>query len=308
MNATQVEKLKREGFVLRDLDLLAQIEYESQSSTQFPFSQGIEWVQITPNQVVVATSNRAWLHQFGSVGSSDPLSKPMTTKGSISTTRNLLDGAIAAAKNATPPSEPPAMTPIGLVWRLASAYHLNHCTPPLMEEASRRFAAAGRKRLAEWTAQKAIEKDGHDELALLDIQSLGYDAEAVVKALVSPSTMLLVNYFTQSVYAPDPIDCVGYAHTLERLAICISEEYILTLEDLLPPNTNATRCLRVHSSMSDEGDREQKTTEIIAELTPEERTRVALACYKTALLHFTPPQKGYISDKNLKSLLKKMEL
>jgi hypothetical protein len=53
-----------------------------------------------------------------------------------------------------------------------------------MEEARDRFAASGRESLAQWAAQKAREEAGHDRLALLDIQSMGYDAEAVVQALV----------------------------------------------------------------------------------------------------------------------------
>jgi hypothetical protein len=308
IDLSQTEKLRREGSEFCDSDQLAQIKHQAQSGTKFPFSKGIEWVRIAPDRVVVATANRAWIHQSSPVGSSDLFAQPMTTKGTLATTRNLLDGAIAAAKIAMPPSKPPAMTPIRLLWRLAGAYHLNHSTTRHMEEASRRFAAAGRKRLAEWAAQKAIEEDGHDELALLDIQSLGYDAQSVVKALVPPAAIDVLDYFTKSIQAPDPIGCLGYAYTVERLAICIGEHYIQAVEAMLPPGTNATRCLRIHSSIGYEVEHVQETVEMVADLTPQERTSVTVSCYETALRFFTPPKEGYLSDEEIQKVLETMDL
>lgn len=121
-----------------------------------------------------------------------------------------------------------------------------------MEEASQRFAAAGRERLAQWAAQKAIEERGHDQLALLDLQSLGYQVE-VVETLVPPSAKVLLDYFTRSVQTPEPIACVGYSYTMERLALLIGKEYIQMIEALLPSGTSATRCLRVHSALGSDG-------------------------------------------------------
>jgi pyrroloquinoline quinone (PQQ) biosynthesis protein C len=176
-----------------------------------------------------------------------------------------------------------------------------------MEEAQERFAVAARESLAQWAAHKATEEAGHDRLALLDIQSLGYDAEAVVKALFPPAAKTLMDYFTQSVHTTDPIGCVGYSYTMERLALGIGEKYIQAVEALLPQGTHATRCLRVHSSVGSDVEHVKEMVEMVAGLAPQECTRVAAACYETALLCFSPPKEDYISEEELEYVLKPLE-
>jgi pyrroloquinoline quinone (PQQ) biosynthesis protein C len=176
-----------------------------------------------------------------------------------------------------------------------------------MDKAAQSFASSGRRSLAQWAAQKACEEGGHDRLALLDIQSMGYEAKAVVEALVPPAAVALVDYFTRSVQAPDPIACVGYCYTMERLALGIGEEHIQAVEALLPPGIQATRCLRVHSSVGSDVEHVEETIEMVAGLAPEERTRVVSACYETALLCFSPPKEGYISDEELQNMLRSVE-
>jgi hypothetical protein len=177
-----------------------------------------------------------------------------------------------------------------------------------MEEARDRFAASGRHNLAQWAVQKARDEAGHDRLALLDIQSMGYDAQAVVKALVPSTIKAWLDYFIQSVQTIDPISCVGLFYTSERLGTFIGEEYIQSVEALLPPGIHATRWLRVHSSVGAEVKHVEDTVEVVAQLTLQERIRVARACYETALLRFTPPKEGYISDSELQNILKPLEL
>ncbi|MEH2406072.1 hypothetical protein [Nostoc sp.] len=203
---------------------------------------------------------------------------------------------------------PPALTPIRWVWRLAGLYHLCHSTPQLMEEAAQHFASADRQSLAQWALKKAKEEAGHDQLALLDIQSMGYEAQAVVEALVPPAAKALVDHFTRTVQNSDPIDCVGYSYTAERLAICRGLEYIQRIEVLLPSGKNATRCLGVHSAIGTDVEHVEEAVEMIAELTPNEQTRVAKACYQAALLRFSPPVKDYISDEEIQNVLKPFKL
>lgn len=260
-----------------------------------PTAIDIEWACIAPDKVVVATANRAWLHRPGSAGS-------------VATTRKLLDGCVASAHSAVSSRDrPPALTRTRWIWRLAGSYHLTHFTSQLMEEAAQHFTSAGRKSLAQWAAQKAREERGHDRLALLDIQSMGYEAEAVVEALVPPAAVALVDYFTQSVQTLDPIGCVGYSYTMERLAMGITEEYVQAVEALLPPGIHATRCLRVHSSIGSDVEHVEETVEMVAGLAPEERTRVAIACYETALLYFSPLKEDYISEEELQNVLRPLE-
>ena len=269
----------------------------------------IEWARIAPDKVVVATADRAWLHRLGSAESDDPCARPMVGAGSVATTQKLLDGAIVCAKSAVASSvRPPALTRIRWVWRLAGAYHSSRHTTRLMEEARDRFAASGRVLLAQWAAQKAREEAGHERLALLDIQSMGYNAEAVVQALVPSPIQALVDYFFQSVQTTDPIGCVGFFYTAERLGTFQGEQYIQSVQALLPPGTHATRWLRIHSGVGAEVKHVEETVEVVAELTLQERICVARACYETALLRFTPPKEGYISDSELQNVLKPLEL
>jgi hypothetical protein len=269
----------------------------------------IELVSIAPDKTEVATANRAWVHRPGSVWSSNPFAQQTVSASSAATTRKLLDGAIAAGKIAVSSSSKlPALTRARLIWQLTGLYHLTHFSPRLLEEARERFASADRRNLAQWAAQKVNEERGHDRLALLDIQSLGYSAKAVVEALVPPTAAALVDYFTRSVQAPDPIGCVGYSYTMERLAMGIGENYIQAIEALLPSGIQATRCLRVHSSVGSDVKHVEETVEMVAGLAPDERASVAIACYETALLYFRSPKEGYMSEEELENVLKPLKL
>ena len=265
----------------------------------------IEWVRLTPNKIIMATPDRVWVYRPKSKDSSNFFARPSNNAGSVATTKRLLDTAIVLAKRAANSSQkPPALSPITWVWSLASQYHLTHFTPQLMEEASRYFSNQGRKQLAEWAAEKAIEESGHDRLALLDIQSLGYDAEAVVKAFVPPSATVLLDYFIDSVQTSDPIKCVGYSYTLERLALAIGKEHIQAVEARMPSGTKATRCLRVHSSIGSDVEHVEEIIELVAKLTPEERTQISIACYETALLYFSSYENDYPSEEKLQQKIK----
>ncbi|MDJ0573518.1 MAG: hypothetical protein QNJ53_31380 [Pleurocapsa sp. MO_192.B19] len=269
---------------------------------------GIEWAQIAPDKVVVATEDRAWLCNPNSK-KGDRFSQPMEGAGNIATTRKLLDGAIAAAKYATMSNiRPPALTATRWIWRLAGAYHLCNPTSELMEEAYMGFLLIGQTGLAEWAAQTADEEKGHDRLALRDIESMGYEAEAVVDQLVPPAAVALIDYFTRSVRNSNPIDCVGYSYTMERLATGIKKDYIDKVEAILPSRINATRNLRVHSSVGADVDHAEETVGMVAGLSAKERTRIAVACYETALMCFSPPTEGYISDKELQQILEPLRV
>jgi pyrroloquinoline quinone (PQQ) biosynthesis protein C len=265
--------------------------------------------KIVFDEVVVKTAKRSFGYRSKSIKSGKSSTQPTASTSQTAITRKLLDGAILGAKNAVlSSSRPPALNRSRWVWRLAGSYHLCKQTEQLMKEAARRFSLEERWSLAQWAAQKAKEERGHDRLALLDIQSMGYDAKAVVKILVPPAAKALINYFTQSVQASDPIACVGYTYAMERLATGIGEKYIKKVEALLPPNTNATRCLRVHSSVGADADHVEETVEMVANLTTEERTSVVKASYETALLCFRPPLSGYVSDRELLHTLKMQKL
>ena len=276
----------------------------------------VEWVQVAPNKTVVATTKKTYLiepntHKCSTLRKffRDRPTNLIEGASNVATTCKLLDGAIAAAKcGVNADIRPPALTVTRWVWRLAGAYHLTHLVPCLLEEVAQSFALTDRFILAQWAREKAKEETDHDLLALQDIHALGYDAEVVVKILVPPAAKALMDYFTRSVGDDDPIDCVGYSYTMERLAMGVDEEYIQKVELLLSCNTNATRCLRVHSSVGADAEHIEETVEMVAKLTAKERLRIARACYETALMCFSPPPRGYISDELLQSILNPLKL
>ncbi|MEH1815254.1 MAG: hypothetical protein V7K26_33560 [Nostoc sp.] len=262
-----------------------------------------------PNETVIKTANSTQRHRPTSAKSGDRSVSKISDAESIAQTQKLLDRAIAYAWHTVKSDRrPPKLTRTRWVWRMAGAYHSSRHTSRLMEEAAQRFAASGRTSLAEWAKQKAREEAGHDRLALLDIQSMGYEAEGVVQALVPSTATAVVDYFTQSVQAIDPIGCVGHSYASERLGTFQGEEYIQSVEALLPQGTHATRWLRIHSGVGAEVNHIEETVEIVAEMAPEECMRVARACYETALLRFTSPKEGYISDEELQNVLKPLKL
>lgn len=237
-------------------------------------------------------------------------SAPMTTKkmsaDSTAKIQQQLDGAILSAWNSVNSNgKPPTLTRTRWIWRLAGSYHLCHSTSKLMATAAQCFAASGRESLAKWAAKKALEERGRDQ-ALLDIEAMGYDAEAVVGAFYPPAAKALIDYFTQSVQAPDPIRCVGYIYAIERLGL-VKKEYIQAVEVLLPPSTRDRRYPRVHSSIGVGVERVKGVGEMLAGLTFEESTRITIACYETTLLCLSSSQEAYISDEELQNVLSSLE-
>jgi hypothetical protein len=283
-------------------------------------SIAMEWAEVEPGSIVVATSDRVWLHTPVFNGQPDPFGLPMDGPGSVETTRQLLDGAIGAAGRRKPsqapslaPKQTPQagalpLTPARWAWRLAGYYQTTHATPRLMAAAAERFAAAGRDALAAWARAKVQDEAGHDRLALRDLDALGYDAARLVDALVPPTAAALVRYFEARVLEDDdPIGCVGYAYALERLALERGARDIAAVEAILPRGVVATRCLRVHSAAGSDATHVDEAVRLVAQLTAGERTRVARACYETAIIYCTPPANGFITEEALVQRLSALE-
>lgn len=255
-----------------------------------------EWLRLPDGTVILAAPMQQWVVPSVRAGA---WAKPMHGPGSVPTTRSLLDGAVMAgwsagcrraglpssdATDASSGSATALLGPESWAFRLVCLYHTTHATPALMAEASTRFARAGRSALAQWAATKAREEQGHDVLALRDLAELGYDAPALVRALVPAGPAALVRYFECAVRQDDPLGCVGYCYALERLALESDAAFIAQVEASLPAGCRATRCLRVHSACGSDRDHVEETVTMVASLSASERTRVALASYETATL------------------------
>jgi hypothetical protein len=175
-----------------------------------------------------------------------------------------------------------------------------------MTAAATRFAAAGREALAAWARAKAIEEDGHDVLARRDLEALGYDADAALAALRPPTALALAARLRAAVEADDPIECVGYAYALERLALARGADYVARVEAALPAGVRATRCLRVHSAVGSDVRHVRETVEMVAGLSGPERAAIAAAAHETAVLCCAPPPGGHLDDESLGRLLRSL--
>lgn len=272
-------------------------------------SSYFEWVQVSENQVVIANSDYTWLGKKESIKNFSCSPKKINQNNSA-TTKNLLDGTIAAAKItcSSDNKKPPTLTPSRWVWQLAGAYHTCAITPKVMREVSQRFAELGQSNLAEWANRKAQEEQDHDKLALLDIKSLGYDAKKIVEAIDHPGATALIEYFKRSLDTNNSnlLNSVGYLHALERISLAVEEEHIQEVESILP-SVNATRCFREHSSLGNDPAHVKDNIQTISKLSPTERSSVAKACYETAKICFSSP-KEYISEEKLQNLLEPFKL
>jgi hypothetical protein len=258
----------------------------------------LEWLEISPELTVVATTTRAFLHAPRSIGG-DPFQTPMRGEGSPETTHWLFEGAIAAAGHAfhAPPaaiSPAPASKAAALVspthwaYRLAGYFHTTDATRRLLPLVAHRFAESGRRTLAIWAEHKISEEAGHEQLALRDLNELGYRARALVSAFVPPRAAAWVALFERLAASADPVGCVGYAHALERLALLRGAAEVSAIELGLPAGVNATRCLRVHSALGSDPHHVRSNVITSATLNVDERRAIASACYSTARIYFDP--------------------
>ncbi len=266
----------------------------------------LEWAQLTATTVAVASSNRAWLHELDPYQLDDPFAQPMEGTGSFETTQQLLDAAVAAAQNAARrDDERPPLTPLRYAWQLIGHYHTMGPTVPLMKEAAERFWAIGRRDLAEFAEQTAFQEKGHDHLAILDLEELGYDAEAMVATLCPSAAARLVRYFTRCIRTPEPVEAFGFMYGGERTCVSIGRDYVERVQAMLPPGVHATRTLRVHSAIGVEVEHVADSLEIIARLPASERIRIARAAYERTLVTFTPPEDGYPQETELEKMMLK---
>lgn len=243
-----------------------------------------EWVEVNPGTVVVATEARAWLHQ--PLPDGDPYMAPMTAPGTVESTRRLLDGALAAAEQVAARTRGPTvpMTALRYAWRVVGFYHLTRATPRIMRRAVERFEERDRSELAAFAAENLEEELGHDELALADLEALGYRADELVAAVVPPAAAALVARQEEAVEGDDPLDAFGFGYAIERSSTRIGASYLTALEEVLGPEVDATRCLRVHSALGADVAHVESKVRFYSGLDAAERVRIARAVYQAALV------------------------
>jgi hypothetical protein len=223
--------------------------------------------------------------------------------GTPETMRRLLDGAMAAAEISAPRvHEAPPMTAGRWAWQLASQWYCAHHSIPLIREVADRFAADGRPELEEFALRKHEEEQGHDQLALDDLQALGYDGTELVRVVTPPVVAAAVDYARRCARGEHPVDLLGYIHVIERDVTRLTADFFAGLDAVLPAGVDASRCLRSHATELDLAHVDEGHA-FFARLPADDRTRVTLACHHTTRILKTPLPGQHPSEMELKQRL-----
>ena len=248
----------------------------------------VQWAQLGAGKTLVASSRRAWLQrpQLGALNLRGEM--PDVAPATSESTRQLLDGAIAAAERAAPDRAPPAMTPRRWAWQLVAQWYTAHHSVALLPDLIERFERADRPDLDTFARRKLDEETGHDEFAIDGLTAIGYDTAALVRAVeVSPDAGALVEYARACVRSDAPVEFLGYAYALERRVIRITPEMIAAIDALFDPGVDATSGLRAHAGVLDI-EHVEEFVAFVAGLPGRDRARIALGCFRTTEIACAP--------------------
>ena len=246
-----------------------------------------EWVNVTSDISIIAReSGEVWFHTpSGTKETVDPFATPMTGVGSTGSTVGLLDAAInlgfAGIEKRLARPDP---TLVGYIVALAGAYHTSVDTPRNLRCAAGRFKELGRPEVAAYLEERAREETGHDRLALKDLRALGVPGERLVANFIPEGIKPLCKRFDDVCVQDYPMGCIGYSYCLERIAALKQETDIEKVRAMCPPDVDATRFLRSHSSLGSEAAHVEETIEFVASLPANDRIRVVQETYKSALI------------------------
>ena len=131
---------------------------------------------------------------------------------------------------------------------LVQAYHhVKHTVPLMMAVGSR---LPGEKEWIRSAVAEYIEEEiGHQEWILNDIQSCGYDKEAVRNGNPSPATELMVAYAYDMAQRVNPMGFFGMVHVLEGTSINLADQVADSVKAKLGLPQNAFSYLYSHGSL-----------------------------------------------------------
>jgi hypothetical protein len=267
----------------------------------------VQWAHLGAGRLLVASERGAWLQPnvLGLPAIEGPM--PDSLVASARTTRHLLDGAIAAAERHAPPAQPPPMTRVRWAWNLVGQFYCAHHSISLLAEAVGRFEALNRTDLRNFTAHKLAEEQGHDRYPLADLRALGYDAEQLVGGLPPPPTAAAyVEYAAGCVRGEHPAEFLGYIHAIERNLTRLSSDCLAAIDALVPPGVEASSMLRTHATELDV-EHVNDAIAFFAGLPGEDRSRIALGCYRTNQLRSNPQPDSFASDAELEQSLSRFQ-
>jgi hypothetical protein len=257
--------------------------------------------QISPQTLLIAVPDgRCWLM---GIGSSEVTALPASAVAAERSTlaASAVEGAIAAGlaqAEHTPAAEP--CTLLRYIRWLAGNYVFAGQTPGLFRRGAERFHAAGRRDLAEFARQKAVEESGHAELAYRDLEALGLPAAEVVRLVAPPSAHAFAERFKSHVESGEPIALYGFSYCLERMAVERDRSFIRKVEAICPPGSRALRFLKVHSTIGSDSGHVHEQIAAFELLTGAELAVVVRAAYDTArMLARQPLMDQALSDEEI---------
>jgi len=266
-----------------------------------------QWLHLRAGETLIASNTGAWI-QLAALGRR-PFVGDMSDSApaTIESTRHLLDGAIAAAEQASPRVPGPPMTPRRWAWSLVNQWYGAHHTLPLFLEVADRFSALDRLDLAEFAIQKYEEERGHDELPLNDLRMLSYDAEAAVSEVPpGPGVVALVEYARQCVRGERPVEFLGHIYALERQMIRLNRNFFAALDAALGRVGAPASFLRSHADDLDIHHVDEAVS-FITGLPASDRTVVARGCYRTTQARHVSLPGRHPSESELENRLSRFQ-
>jgi hypothetical protein len=166
---------------------------------------------------------------------------------------------------------------------LVRYYLFTEQTPALLRQGARNFSTAGRSDLSKFVSKKADEETGHDRLAFLDLEALGFSAAEVIRLIQPPSANVLVSKLRDYVESPEPIALLGFSYCMERMTIEKDESFFSSIEEICSPKSkSACRFLRVHSGIGNDRDHTFEQLALFETLDFDQLTIVVRAAFETA--------------------------
>jgi len=241
-------------------------------------------IQISPQALLIAVPDRrCWLMD---VVSSEITSLAVTAVAAdrSSLAASAVEGAIVAGLARAPDMPTKSYTLLQYVRWLAGNYVFAGQTPEIFRRAADRFAELGRSDLAEFSRKKAVEEDGHADLAYRDLQALGLPATETIRAIQPPSATEFASHFRSYAESSTPVALFGFSYCLERMAVGRDNAFIRTVEAICPPDCRAFRFLKVHSNIGSDHAHVDEQLVFFEALPESDLAPVVCAAYETARL------------------------
>lgn len=117
---------------------------------------------------------------------------------------------------------------------------------PQIQAAATAFFRGGQRDVVKDFLRHATSEIGHDQLALNDMATAGFDSSKISESRALPSTIALTSFPYYQIYSMNPVGYLGYLYFLEFMPVRQGADYIAAFTQMGVP-IEATTFLRDHS-------------------------------------------------------------